>query len=282
MAENWNKKSGDLFLVDEVRELTLRSEKLYGVDDEGSLVEFNDINVWVKVADGLTNQAGGVLTEFGGELYSIDRGLLLEWNGVAAWAALTSTIIAGDDFKYIIEFNGNIYAGDKILYEYSGGTGEPTAVTNTIPNPISKMLVFGGELFMGDTKGILYKWNGTNDWVEVAPTFIGGGTDPTPITGLIIFEGEIYGLYQDDGHLFKWNGTDAWDKQDRQSSHSEAFSLIVFDGIIYKGNGASGGSGLWAFNPTGQKFERAVNDSTDLTDIFTLLVFKDEIVGAGT
>ena len=73
--------------------------------------------------------------------------------------------------------------------------------------------------------GKLYKWNGSNAWVEVAPTL---GAE-TRICSLAVYNGNLYGGTYPNGKLYKWNGSNAWvEVADTLGAETHILSLAVY------------------------------------------------------
>ena len=68
---------------------------------------------------------------------------------------------------------------------------------------IYSLCVYNGKLYGGTAfNGKLYEWNGTNAWVEKAPS-LGEGH----ILSLCVYNGKLYGGTAPSAKLYEWNAT---------------------------------------------------------------------------
>ena len=106
---------------------------------------------------------------------------------------------------------------------------------------ISKLCLLNGEIYAGTQNGgRLFKWNGVDAWVQVAPQL----NSQSYIHRLLVWNGEIYGGTYNGGRLFKWNGVDAWAQvAPSYSSTTTVWSLIVFNDTLYSWVSANTSSG---------------------------------------
>ena len=90
--------------------------------------------------------------------------------------------------------------------------------------------VLNGELYGGTVAtGLLYKWNGADAWVQMAPQL---GLEF--INSMCVFNGKIYGGTASLAKLYEWNGTNAWVKvADRLGLQTYINDLCVFNGKLY-------------------------------------------------
>ena len=66
---------------------------------------------------------------------------------------------------------------------------------------ILSLCVYNGKLYGGTRpNGKLYEWNGTNAWIEKAPTL-----GETYINSLCVYNGKLYGGTYPSGKLYEWN-----------------------------------------------------------------------------
>ena len=148
---------------------------------------------------------------------------------------------------------------------------------------IWSMLIFNNELY-GSTglNGNLFKWNGTDTWIQMAPQLT---SEDKHIKNLVTLNDKIYGaggrygesVYQ--GRLIEWNGTDAWtcvapnygDAQGKQ-----ALSLCVFNSKIYAG--VSDGGWLVEWNGVDSWTQKAPGLNSQY-HIAALCVFNNKLYG---
>jgi len=150
------------------------------------------------------------ICEFNGEIYGGTSGngysRLLKWNGTNAWIEVCPSTPSWSIFSLVV-YNGKIYggSGNGTLYQWTSGTSAWVAVT---PYPsdyygIVKLLTYHGQLY-AITGWYLLKWNGTNDWIEIAPHPLQGSNE---WSNAIVYNDKIYALEGSTGcNLYEWGG----------------------------------------------------------------------------
>ena len=208
-----------------IQNLIVHNNKLYGGTSGNSacLYEWNGVNAWVEVAPPVfTGQTVISLAVFDkgdgtSRIYaSIQLGLaglnegLYEWNGTNAWVGVAdNTLIAQE----IIVYDNNIYAT-------SGGElakWNKIDVLQKVANQIDTetpggLCVFQSELYAGTISptggqgGRLFKWNGTDAWIQVA----GQQFENTVLRNLVVYNNKMYA--SSGSRLFEWQtySTQKW------------------------------------------------------------------------
>ena len=218
--------------------------------------------------------------------------------GAASTVNRTNTITAVDDAEVpansletvtVIDNCGN---SASILIRYCGHTTVCTDVITDGTQWIEKaprlntqdwicsMLIFNDELY-GSTSagGRLFKWNGSDAWIQVAGELEWYDDD---ISGIVELGGKIYGATSDSGalggRLLEWNGVDAWTlaAPKLNTSAKSISSLCVFNGKIY--GGASDGGYLLEWNEVDAWALKASTLNSQY-HIYSLCVFNNKLYG---
>lgn len=254
--------------------------KLYGMDNDGRLMEFDDVMDWSIVSNSIANNSNKTIVHSDNKLYALNKtGPMFVWNELDTFVQVTGNGLgASGGLGGFISFNGNIYAGREPLYE-SVGLAEFVIVAPSpgiINGTFQNYIIFNNKLYGGLTNGSLYEWNGTNAWVLVAD----GDALVTPfqlLKSIFIFQNKIFAVFNDRTLLTEWNGTNAWIEINPASGGGGSSNLItslVFNNFIYAANGLSE-----LFKSTGgdYTFVHAGNP----TDVFVMINFNNKIYGAG-
>lgn len=205
-----------------IQSLVVYNNKLYGSSGISmKLWEFDDVNAWVEVAPRyLTETHGRSLAVYNGELYcsTLPRGYLIKWNGTNAWVQAADRAVAApgaNGIDKLLIFDSKIYGGGAIsafLYEY-----DDVSAWVSVANPpgggyqfVRAMVELNNELYAGmsvhpGAGEKLWKWNGTNAWVEAADNI----SIQHGIGSLAIYSNTIFGgthRHGDDGgHLYRFS-----------------------------------------------------------------------------
>jgi hypothetical protein len=191
--------------------------KLYGgTGSTGLLLEWNETNAWIKVADQLNTQTINCLCVFNNKLYAgtSPGGRLFEWNGTDAWSEKASAPNASTYINDMLVFNNELYA------------------------------VSGSSLYNGSWKCNLLKWNGTNAWTKMAPSTFEFEYATRNLWCLCKFNGVLYAGTDNQYELMvKWNGTDDWEYGGLSyaSGTSNVRSLCVYNNELYAATGTAYG-----------------------------------------
>jgi hypothetical protein len=174
-----------------------------------------------------------------------DQGKLVEWNNRQGFYSRAPKY---NNYAYDIYcltvFNDELYAGsmygillkwDHSLDVWTLAAPSPTSYVYNIP---VHLFVYNGDLYgvtvsSYSTQG-LFKWNGSNAWVNVANT---PGPNST-LTDLIELNGNLY-ISDAAGKLFLYNGTSTFvqvlNTPTNPSGQKMIDKLIVFNGKLYAG-----------------------------------------------
>lgn len=270
----WVKVADELAGVPRIKKLVSHTDgSLYGTDIDSDLVRWTGTAWELKASSVFTST--GLLHSFNSKLFTIALGKIYEWDDVSAWSAVTTTDIFGPGFSAITDFEGNIYAGPDALYESVGGTAEFTLVAPSIGSSYKKLIVFdsgsGSKIYMGTTVGELYEWSGVA-WILKAPANPGADI----ISDMVVFNNELYVLYENSGKLLKWDNSTAFIPINTIDVNVSAHSLLVFDNAIYM---SGDNSSLWKL--VGTEFVFVNNLSPDVGRILTMTSHNSRIYGAG-
>jgi hypothetical protein len=147
------------------------------------------------------------LAEYKNTLYLIsDEGHMYYWDGAFKLILVTEPI-ASNTINAMCTFGGKLYVAgtDGQLYEYDDSTSW-VSVTPKLNNVgIYSLYVWNGELYGGaDHYGInrmvVYKWNGSNAWVEVATSTSTQATY-SEVLSMCEFKGKLYCGSSDIGYI---------------------------------------------------------------------------------
>ena len=140
------------------------------------------------------------------------------------------------------------------------------------------LCILNGVIY-GNTGWTLYKWDGVNSWVTVVSTR--PGTEQV-VTGLTVFNGEIYGGSYPAGRLYKWDGASSWVQMaDSLNSQNSIGCLCVFNNELYGGTQVLGGDGGHLFKWNGVNAWSQVAPQLNGQDaIYCLYVFNNELYGS--
>ena len=140
---------------------------------------------------------------------------------------------------------------------------------------IQSMRVFHDSIYAGTySGGRLFRWNGTDAWIQVAPTKCGEAY----VTSLCIFHDSLYGCASNHGYLFKWNGVDAWDSLAGKLNNHGLQCLCVYNDKIYGGVDDANGGQLFEWNGTNAWVEKAPQ-LNDQKYIVWMVVFHGKLYG---
>jgi len=300
LTDNWVQVAPQLNGQINIHCLVVFNNELYGgTSNSGCLFKWNGTNAWVQVAPQLgTNADIYSLTVLNGKIYGIaDPGSLLQWNGVNAWVQVAPQL-NGQGLYSSVVFNGSIFAASTNgtnsgrLFRWNG-TNAWIQVAPQLngQETIFTLAVFNGALYGGTQhnpglgpeapSGLLFKWNGANVWIQVAPWFGTVGY----CNFLFSFNNELYGLAgggSSEGYsnvLLKWNGTNAWTQVaviPGGSLGQGAQCAIEFNGKLYLGG--SGIANLMEFDGVSTVNEVAPVILNEIT-IWQLIEFNGNLYG---
>ena len=129
--------------------------------------------------------------------------------------------------------------------------------------------LYGGT----DSSGLLFEWNDTDAWVQVAPQL----NAQVSIRSLVVLNSKLYGGTDSSGLLFEWNDTDAWVQVAPQLNAQVSIrSLVVFNGKIY--GSTSPGGRLFEWNGS-NAWVQVAPQLVSQADIYSLAVFNSKLYG---
>jgi len=138
------------------------------------------------------------------------------------------------------EYDETIVSGSWVIIN---SDQEWTKVADTLSGQeLNSMVEFNDKIYACTRGGLLFEWNGTNAWIQVAPVL----NSQTAIWHLKEFGGDLYGSTGPDdtgtaGRLFKWNGTNAWVQvANTLNSIDRIFFMEEFDSKLYGGTDTQG------------------------------------------
>ncbi len=173
------------------------------------------------------------------------------------WTQVADTVSSYQQIISIVKFNGKIYG---VGYKNIGGIR---------------------------TAGVLFEWNGTDAWVEVAPYWY-SNTFPNVVNKLLVYNGELYGggNVSNDGYLKKWDGVNAWincilEGTGQDLPNNGIRSMVEYNSKIYLGtyhHSSLNGGQLWEWGSPGPAVQKAPQLGSERY-IYFLLEYGGSIYG---
>lgn len=257
------------------------NSKLYGMNQAGQLLEFDDVIDWALAAtNGLGSNAKNTIVHTDNKLYALSTfGQMFVWNEISLFNSVTTNSLgSGGGLGGFLSFNGKIYTGIDILYEsillaeFVNVASSPGIANETFQNFIE----FNSQLYGGLTNGSLYEWNGINAWVLVADgTAL--STSFQTLKSIFIFQNKIFAVFNERTLLAEWDGVSAWIETNPASGGGASASLsssLVFNDFIYAANSLSE-----LFKSTGGNYTFV--HAGDPVDVNTMISFNNKLHGAG-
>jgi hypothetical protein len=211
----------------------------------GCLLEWNGVDSWSLVAPqyNFIQEYISGLEIHNGELWAgvtaVNYGTceLNKWNGSNAWTVMAHT--SGTSQVWGIKsFNGKIYGEGRYgqLLEYDNVNAWVVVASQLNSQTVIRGLEdFNNELYVGTyPNGRLFKWNGSDAWIQVAASYYGG---THYVNQLKVFNAELLGATRGTGMgtLLKFTGS-AWTELcDTLGTETAPVGLEELQGELYCG-----------------------------------------------